>query len=511
MIASIRETLAFGLGVPSVEWKDVGWFIRQNYIGKSPNGPAAAEQRRRARAKKRHQLYRGAGDEHMNQLLGEVFSDKDVLEKRTQWVPYTKHDNVLRKVVGELATVYTAPATRTVDGDENNRRYQEVQRLCRQSQVMQRANQMAVLHNAIAIGPRIRIEPDGVARPVLDVITPANFYAVRDPADATLCIGLIFENDYCLASPSATFAKYTLWGWREQIPINSDGEVIVEDIKEHDRGRIPWDLFTLEPPDGCLLDEDTGEDLVAAQMLTWFLHLLHAKEAKSATKQLAIQGDLSRAIRNQAQDTEVDFELPADANAQVHDRGMDFEAFSRSAQHARETAAGNRGVPPTVMRGEGAESADAREVSRYSLRELRLQQQIPFRDMERSLADHQSRLMTSSRPDLVFTLDNWRMDFSDPQTPLGTMEALNVKQKRLELGLTSVPTIFQEENPDLTREAALGLEAFFLSDKTRRALLLRDFMVFTGGLATSEVGDEAAGISAANTGTENRDPSQEAA
>lgn len=499
-----RQSLAFGLGVQNVDWKDVGWFLRENYIGKSPTGAAAAEQRRKARAKKRHQLYRGAGDEHMNQLLNEVFADRDVLEKRTQWVPYTKHDNVLRKVTGELATVYTAAAKRTVKGDDNNARYQEVQRLCRQSQVMQRANQMAVLHNAIAIGPRMRLEPDGIQRPVLDVITPANFYAVRDPADPTLCIGLIFENDYVLASPTATFAKYTLWGWHERVPITSDGEIVEDKIEEHGRGRIPWDLFTLEPPDGCLLDEDTGEDLVAAQLLTWFLHLLGAKEAKSATKQLAIQGDLSRSIRNQAQDTEVDFELPADANAQVHDRGMDFEAFSRSAQQARETAAGNRGVPPTVMRGEGAESADAREVSRYSLRELRLQQQVPFRDLERSLAQHQAAVV-AGRPDLRFTLEDWKLDFADPQTPLGTMEALNVKEKRLSLGLTSIPSIFQEENPDISREAALTQETLFLADKTRRAFMLRDFMIATGGLAATEVGDTGAGISAANTGVENRD------
>lgn len=501
---TFRQSLAFGLGVDSVEWKDVSWWLRENYLGKSPTAPAASEQRRRARAKKRHQLYRGCGDEHMLQLLGEVFADRDVLEKRTQWVPYTKHDNVLRKVVGELATVYTAPAKRYVDGGDNNARYQEVQRLCRQAQVMQRVNQMAVLHNAVAVGPRMRIEPDGVQRPVLDVITPANFYAVRDPADPTLCLGLIFENDYCLASPMASHAKYTLWGWHEEIPITSDGEIVEDKIRMHGRGRIPWQLFTLEPPDGCLLDEDTGEDLVAAQLLTWFLHLLNAKEAKSATKQMIIQGDLARAQRGQSQETEIDFELPPDSAAQVHDRGMDFEAFGRSAREARETAAANRGVPPVVMRGEGAESADAREVQRYSLRELRLQQQVPLRDLEREIAVMQSQVVAQPRPDLAFTVDGWRVDFADPQTPLGAMDALSAKEKRLSLGLTSVPLIFQEENPDMTRNQALFLERFIIEDKTRRVEMLQDFMVSAGGLATTEVDDTAAGIDATNTGTENR-------
>lgn len=490
----IRQTLAARPGTAGAQlsWRQVAAHLREFYL-ENQN-----EKDRKERFAERHRLYSSSGDADLRDMISKVFSHPDVVSKRSEWVEFAKYNNVIRHVVNELATVYSQPAKRTVAGSENNRRYQEVQRLSRQDEVMQRVNRLLLLHRSVVVMPRMRVQPDGVAVPVIDIITPAKFSAVRDPLEPTLLVALLFENDYQLAG-GGNAPKYTLWTWHERVWLDAGGEVMETNasqqslVEEHDFGRIPAILLTIDPPDGQLIDEHTGNDLVAAQKSVSFLNVLMLKEAKSATKQTHIQGDTSRAIRDQADDTETPIETPEGVAVNTVDRAMDFLAFGRAADVVEERAAANFGLSSQVLRQGAVASADARELARVPLRELRLQQQIPFRDFEREFAALQSQVVSRARPDLAFTVDGWSIDFADPQTPLGTSEALDVARKELEMGLTSEIELLSKRNPDLTPDQVVERLLKLIDDRTLRLFAMREFAQMAGGIAQGAVPPEMRG------------------
>ena len=479
-VESFLATLArspFRADATPMTWPDVSRHIREQYLFND------VERKRKEKAEERQRLYQCGGDDSMDRLLAVVLKDPEVIKKRREWIEFAKFNNVVRRVVVELSTVYSQPASRTVEGDENNARYQEVQRLCRQHEVMQRINRMLNLHRALVVMPRLVTMPDGRSVPVIDIITPGKFHAVRHPLDPSTNIALIFESNYSLGRVDKSPPRWAMWTWAESIMFDGAGEALVDTHRPHDFGRIPALLLTIDPPDGRLLDSDTGDDLVAAHKAVWFLNVVLLKEAKSATKQPVLQGDLSRATRGQADDSEMPLELPEGTTASTLDRAMDLGLFRESARHVYETAAANYGLSAQLLNQGGVQSADARELMRVPLRELRLQQQIPFRDFEREIASLLSLVMAGT--DLAFTMDGWSIDFADPQTPLGTAEALTVLEKELAMGLTSHAAELVRRNPDLSMEQAWSVLRRFIKDQTTRIVLMRDYQAAAGAMAQS--------------------------
>lgn len=459
-----------------LSWQEVGTYLRERYIKNNE------EKARQEKAARRQRFYQGQGDGEMFEMIEQVYESPKVIELRRQFIEFAKYFNLSRRVTNEVATVYNIPATRLVDGDENNARYQEVQRVCRQHEVMQRVNRLGFLHRALAVGPRMRQAPSGMWEPTIDVVTPAKFWAVRDPLDPTLLVALIFENDYALASPMKRGATWTVVGWHETMMIDEDGLIIEKSIRPHGYSRIPWVLLTLEPPDGCLLDSTTGDDITAAHEMTWFLAVLHAKESKSYTVQTIVQGDVTNAARRQVNDTDATGVLGEGVQVVRVDRSLDVTVFSKGAQHVAESCGSNYGIAPQVMRGESEQSADARELARLPLRELRLQQQVPLREFEREFAEVQSMVIAKGayRPDLAFTTDGWRINFSDPQTPLGTKEALEVFEHERRLLLTSTRAFLMRRDPDLTPEQADEVLAQFAKDELERNKLMKPLQAISG-------------------------------
>ena len=479
---SLRETFsrnATGALDRLLDWPEFATYLRERYLKN------AEENARREKSAQRQRFYQCRGDAEMFDMLQQVYKSDEVIELRRQFVEFAKYNNISRRITNEVATVYALPAKRTVAGDENNRRYQEVQRLCRQHEVMQRVNRMAFLHRAVAVGPRMRLMPNGQWQPVIDVVTPAKFYAVRDPLDPTLLVALIFETDFALPNSVYRGPSWNVVGWSETMMLTSDGTIVEETVKPHGFTRIPWVLMTLEPPDGVLLDATTGDDITAAQKMIWFLNILHAKESKSTTVQTIVQGDVSSAARRQVNDSDATGQLPEGTSIQTVNRAVDVSIFTDGAQRAGEVTGSNYGIAPHVMRGDSVASAAARDLDRGPLYELRAQQQIPFREFEREFAEVQSEVVSQKRADLAFTTaDGWGVNFADSRTPLSEKEALEVFTAKRTAGLTSTPVYMMEQDPDLSRPAAFINMAGFVADEVARNILMRPLQAVSGGMST---------------------------
>lgn len=484
MAMSLLETFGMlpGGGRVEMTWQDVTRRIRGVLF-------SDAEKQRKLKAARRQRLYMSGGDGDMAQFIQTAVKDKTVQAKRLDFVAYAKFDNVTRHIIHELSTVYAMPAKRTVEGDENNRRYQEVQRMSRQHEVMLRANRLANLHKTIAIGPRVS-ELTSKRRPVLDVVTPDCFTAIAHPLDPSELACIVFDVEMKPEGSGPT-PKFAVWSAAEMFYLDASGYIIGEPAA-HPYESIPFILFSIEPVAGALVDSCAGEDLEAAHLAVWFLGILLLKEAKSATKQHIFHGELSRMNRGQAADSDVPIEAGEGTSVSTVDNSMDLSLFRASADYVTERAAANRGIPPAVLRHDGAQSAEARELQRVPLREIRLQQQIPFRDLERDLAELQALVISAKMPDLAFKADGWRVDFADPQTPLGVKESLEVFEHERRLTLTSTIAEMRRRNPDLDDETAAELMRTFVEDELARNMILRPLQAIAGtpGATTPQVEGE---------------------
>jgi hypothetical protein len=484
MAMSLTETFGMLPDGTSIEmtWQDVTRRIRDVLF--SP-----AEKQRKKNAARRQRLYMSSGDMDMSEFITTAVKDKTVQKKRLDFVRYAKFDNVTRHIVHEVSTVYALPAKRTVKGDDNNARYQEVQRISRQHEVMLRGNRLANLHKTVAFGPRVS-DFTGRKRPVLDVVTPDCFTPIAHPLDPTELVCLVLD---LAMSPEGKGPKpmYVVWSEAEWFYLDASGFMLGEPVS-HSYGRIPWILFSIEPPAGCLVDSSAGEDLEAAHLSVWFLGVLLLKEAKSATKQHIISGELSRLKRDQPADSDLPIEAGEGTSITTVDNSMDLSMFRASADYVTERAAANRGIPPAVLRHEGATSAEARELQRVPLREIRLQQQIPFRDLERDLAELQSLVISAKMPELAFDAVGWSVDFADPQTPLGQKEQLEVFEQERRLSMNSTIAEIMRRNPDLDYDAARAVMEQFAKDELDRNIILRPLQAIAGtpGATTPQVASE---------------------
>lgn len=445
----------------SIGWNELSRFMREHYWNNDDNKD------RKQRAATRQRFYTGKGDAEMYTMLGQVFKDPEVIRLRAEWIQHAKFNNVLRRAVKELATVYSQPATRVVDGDENNAAYQTMQRRTRMHEVMQRVNQLSYLHRAVFIYPRVRVNASGAKEPVTEVVTPDRFDAIAHPSDPTLLLAISIDLDVKSAAQSTRTAARIVLTATETIEVDSEGQFILASLQPHDLKRIPGVFFAVEPPGDCLIDSTATDDLEAAHRAVWFENILLLKESKSATKSVLVQGDVSATARQQADDTEHALHLQDGASATTLDRAMDLSMFRATAQAIYETAAANHGIPPSTLSHGGVQSADARELTRAPLKELRLSQHVPLRDVERELAEVQA-VAYGDIDDCKFSTDGWSLDFADPQTPLGQKENNEVFETERRLGLTSTIAEVMRRNPDLSREQAKALIAMFGADETWR-------------------------------------------
>jgi hypothetical protein len=456
-----------------LNWDEVGAYLREHYI---KNG---AEADRRSRHDRRSLLYADAGDAYLAKMINDVFQDQQVVDKRLQWVRAAKYNNVLKRVINELSTIYKLSAKRTISGDDTN--YREVRRLCRQDEVFQRIERWLNLHRNLFVGFRVR-ETSGARVPVIDVVTPGQFHAVAHPYDRTKLLGPIF--DQSITGPRATKddPAQRMWTDSETFAMTGDGKVIAESHRRHGFPRMPWILLSLEPPANGLLDSTGGEDLVAAHMAVWFENVCLLKESKSATKQPVLVGDMTNTARAQAADSEVPLEAAEGLNASVLDYSMDLSLFRDTAQDILEKSAANYGIPPSLLRHDSVASAQARELMRVPLRELRQRNEIPLREFEREFVRLQAMVLERDMPELAFSPDGFSVNFAESQSPLSAKEEDEVFVNRRRLGLTDTIEEIIRRDPDLTEDQAWDSLGEHITREVQRNLLMRPLQAISGSL-----------------------------
>lgn len=468
----IRETL--GLGAPA-SWTYVGEHLRDCYI-KNSNDMA-----RRADARKRDQYYEGGGDEHIKRFIYLAFEDTLTRRLRADLVGQAKWNNVVRRVTREIATVYSKPAVRKVSGE--NETYLEFQDVTGMDAVMREVDRRLVYQEDVWVQYRVQKE---TRKPVVDVISPAMFWAVCSLTDATQMIAVVLDQ----TPPRVTRVTpcYRVWTADETFMLDSECRVIISSVEPNALGRIPGVLASMRPPStkGRLLAECPAADLVAAHEAIWFQNVLLIKESKSANKQAYLSGDLSRAVFGQSADTEREIILPEGVVVNVVDRSMDFSQFRDTEMRIAETVASNYGLPPSMLHQSDATSGAEASARRIPLRELREERVPVLRGVERELAQIQAAVNANDLSEFSFSADGWGIDFGEVQQPMTEAEKDLVFEKRRQLGLTNTLAEIRDRNPDLkSDDEAETVLKDNIEIETMRVIMMKSLMSASGSMGAS--------------------------
>jgi hypothetical protein len=117
--------------------------------------------------------------------------------------------------------------------------------------------------------------------------------------------------------------------------------------------------------------------------------------------------------------------------------------------------AANWGMPESVFDlSYQATSGFEIELKRTALREIRRDQILDLRPVEREFAQIQSAVLSAAAHPLRFGFEGWRIDFGEIETPSDPMQALAYFEKRRQLGLTNTIEMILKENPEFTEDDA---------------------------------------------------------
>lgn len=452
--------------------EEMGAYLRANY-------GTDAEKDRNSHHLLRDELYRDGGCAHMTNFISEVFQDPMVRALRQKFVKYARYNNPTKRIVNELSTTYSEPAKRIVPNGQEE--YQALLTAVRMDERALEFDRLLSLHGALLVGFRIGERPDGTRYPALDIATPSNVRAIMHPNDDTEVLGWMIRCSHRTARAQVNTPSWVVWTDHESFYLRDDLSVIGDSIQTHELGVCPWVPVTIMPPGPGFWPGNYGADLVAGHISIWFQSILSLKESKSATKQTIIQGDGTSMSRGQAADSEVPVELADGQSATTVDMSMDLDMFQKLENHILYSLGHNHGLSPAIIEHQGVQSAEARELMRVPLKEIRRRRQVPLRIFEARLALVMSVVCASDMPEYAFDPVGWRIDFSESETPLDPNAEFDLFVKKRGAGLMSTKRYLIEQK-GMSPEAAEAFIAENVTDEVMRNVLMRPLMQISGSM-----------------------------
>lgn len=471
----IRNLLTLDPGADNEQpaWQVVEKYLSKNYVDNEQ------DIKRRLAARTRRRLYDSQGLDQAFRLIDEVFKDPDVRRLRKEVAPYARFDNALRRVINERSRVYAKPPkTRAVKNDTNPN-YQQLQKDSQLNAAMRLANTLLSLQNDVLLSYRVRENAQGLREPHIDVLGPEDFFAVSDPRDQTklIAVGINQAPQHELISPARQSSEpyWLVWTSDESFKLTKKGAILYNTIRDNPFGVMPCLLINADYRSTSLLDPHTGEDIVSAHLASWLANTSLLKEMKSLNKQLALIGEAGQSPSGQVQDSEADLFFGEGVGVQSVDRGVDLEKYMAAADHIIERAAANYGIPPSVLRHDGASSGYEIDLRRIPLEEIREDQIAIFRTAEYRFAKIQAVVTSIDLPSLSFDPDPWFIDFAEVKRPQPEQEKFLTRKLKRSMGHSDPILEAREDNPDFDEEMAAewiadrmtAFGAFVASARTR--------------------------------------------
>ncbi len=430
------------LGGPGAQVKH----LRECYI------QSDAEKARQVAMRKRIDLFNDNGAAQIDDMLNEVFANEKVRSLRKKFAEIASFQNLTRRVIREVSSVYSEPATRMISSARMLVPYRRLQRDLRLDRRMRLGNQMLNLCNDIVLWFDL-IE----SSPVLRVVTPDCFWAICHPADPTHLLGIMIDMAPPKGAPvTIDTPHYFVINDVEQFHLNQHAREIEGSRKSHGLSRMPMLLVHRQEPTSTLLSPNPGKDIIAAHKALALVNTMLLKHQKSGTKQAVASGDLGDMAHGQPMDPEHVLQSPDGVSWQTLDLGANPDSYISVGRAIIKQIAANYGIPESVFDlSYQATSGFEIELKRTGLREVRRDQILDWRPVEEDLAMVMEEVLSESSHELAFNASGWSIDFGEVETPREPMQMLAYWEKLRQMGLMNTVEMYMKLNPEATERMAL--------------------------------------------------------
>ncbi len=398
-------------------------------------------QRRRQNVAERLRYYSDGYVHDVRSLIDLVFEHEKVKAQRRRLAPLAMSMNVTKRIIDEFSSVYDTPAERSFDSEQLTEEFRAVEMELELHDLMAEAQRMTNLCNEVLIW----------TDPTLRILTPDSFDVIADPRDHLTPAGYLIDwgggGGYLQGLARQMAVQYRIYDESIVIELNGDGRFLRS--FEHGRGRLPGILVHRRRPVRCLLDAESGADILAAHKTVVLLRLLTIRLAKSqGENQPILKGALARMATGQAMDGETPIALPPDVDIDVLNLRTDPDHYLKIQRDTIAGVASTYGLSYeqlTLQETTETTSGRAYKIRREKLTELRRQQAKRWRGVERELVEL-----------LGFDSSRFGVNFGEMAVPQDAKEEFELFQAKMRQGLDSHVAFLMRQDPDLTpTEAAV--------------------------------------------------------
>ena len=420
-----------------------------------------ADQDRQAEAQDKLDLYMDDFKQIIEDKIGELFHEKT---KDRLLYHVNQSQNILKRVVNEISTLYKTEAVRTTEPESSQ--YQELLEALSLDVTMKKINRYTNLLNESLLKVGVRR-----GQLVYDIITPNICTVIQNEADPTQADAIVYMTTRANTIGSKEI-RYHYWSKDGDYLIYDEGFQIVQRIYDSydesellrypyidlDTGQylLPFVIFHRQQPDSNFWDQDSGRDLYNATVATAIKMSLFDYYFKTGSfKQIYLIGDKADMPGKQVLDPLTVLRGSGeDAEIGVLDREINLEQLKNAIIFQINTIINNYGISADQYSLIISEiSGRALKIRNRGLLEIRKEQLPIFKSGEQELFKVTRAVNNAHFPNLQIP-DNvkFNIDFGELEIPEDPEDDLELQTKRLRSGLISPGQFYQHFNPDIKDE-----------------------------------------------------------
>lgn len=444
---------------------------------------------RRETIAQRIRLYRDDSKLDFERIVDIVFETHDVQEQRKKMIQVASEQNVTRRIIDEVASLYDRPAVRTLKDAAANKRFHDEANAVELDEVMQEKQRLMFLCNEVLIWRAAPIEDGAPSK--LHIVTPDCFDAVPHPKDGLEVAGIVIDKapvSILEGEARASLPHYELWDDTFRYLISGAGCLVKEDGSmattpiEHGLKRIPGVVLHRRKPVDRILDSRAGRDITAAHLAVGLLSIMIMRLAKSqGERQPVLQGNLANVAAGQSMDGEKPLVLPPEVVASMLETRTDPSHYLDAKKDKLSSVAQTYGMSYeqfSYQEGAAIASGKSYQVRREKLTELRLEQVRRSRRDEADVVDL-----------MGYETDGMTVDHQEQAMPSDALEEVQLLDAKMRIGLDSPVKYMMRKDPDLDRPAAIKTINENLADYARLVVLVRALNLPAGADAANPGND----------------------
>lgn len=464
----------------------INWVAQVHGISNSAQDQFQNHNRlRRECIARRLRYYRDNAELELRRIIDTIYETQSYRETLHRYIGVALEQNVTRRIVDEVASLYDRPALRILK--KRDAEFHAEEKRLRLHEIMQESHRLMTLCNELLIWQFTGVDNQTALR----MVTPDMFDAIPHPMDALVPAGFLIDalpRAAILPSLLERLPHYELWDDTYRYLINKLGYMVdewgnaVDKPLEHGLKRIPGALLHRREPTVVILDSFHGADIESAHAGVALLNVMIMRLSKAqGENQPILAGNLAAMATGQVANGERPLLLPPEVTASMLNMKTDPDHYLKAKRDKITSVAQTYGMSYeqfTFQETADTASGKAYQVRREKLTEIRLEQR-------RRAVLHEALVV-----DLMgFDSDGMRVDYQEQAMPQDAVEKVALLADKMKLGLDSPISYLMREDPDLSRDDAQTLLKKNLADYAGLIQMVRALNMPSGADAANPGND----------------------